>query len=787
MYNENIYYDAKIILRELIKDKKTGIVYIEPGSRECTDWRAMRMFYGESSIAEITPKGIHTTLLKDWVVKNKTTITIRITPHRTKLIQPSYMKDIHSYIEHLSQADDEEINFLWRIRNLKTLHDDFNKRDIIWKECEKRYPGLQRSGIKIKLTQFDGLDIEKVKGNIVEYIMNQEWPECIKNWHRTKITFSVAEPQTIGDALINVNKPWRPTTCPCANICKEFKKREPTCSPCMIDDHLFIIGREYDGPVKEVLRTPANNIPIQTAWDAKRSYENIWKQIPQIFQPPKKEWLEGFGRCCKDFLEKKDFIRTKHVFTLRKILKGMVIGPTDKNLNELWAICPILYKKAWDKLYCEETGYKPIRIDKYSAKTAKEKESIYNTDNIGTNKGSDKDIIKHWAMLYKKRGWNKFASYDTKGAFNVPYAILKGKNIINKTTRLQKWSKGRPIAPQTKHPMRRLFHKTGRAWAFLTAQTDGEEFTMKSSKEVPEFLQQMQQQLGNLGTIHMDIQDIEGCFPNMPKEAIKLALRDKVQQLQRKGINGVCIPNKDTLPCVFQTKKKYGYVTIPLSILYDVMEFALNNTLIKDMDGNLRQQTCGIPMGDPHSPGMAIGTCAWMENLWMQTINSDSKKFFKAKRYMDDILTFYVTNPRFDHGKLLDEFKQSQCYWPPLNLENANNGIFLETQIEIRNNTIRHKLKNDNAKEIMTWRYMHINSNNKHTYKKAALITNLRKVDYMASDDMMLIGSAIDKLREFVLLGYPKGMLYDACTKMAVLTRAQAWFMIRGKLNQWYA
>ena len=181
-------------------------------------------------------------------------------------------------------------------------------------------------------------------------------------------------------------------------------------------------------------------------------------------------------------------------------------------------------------------------------------------------------------------------------------------------------------------------------------------------------------------------------------------------------------------------------------------------------------------------PGWKICGC---KRLTQTQKNSSS---IKAKRYMDDILTFYVTNPRFDHGKLLDEFKQSQCYWPPLNLENANNGIFLETQIEIRNNTIRHKLKNDNAKEIMTWRYMHINSNNKHTYKKAALITNLRKVDYMASDDMMLIGSAIDKLREFVLLlGYPKGMLYDACTKMAVLTRAQAWFMIRGKLNQWYA
>ena len=77
-------------------------------------------------------------------------------------------------------------------------------------------------------------------------------------------------------------------------------------------------------------------------------------------------------------------------------------------------------------------------------------------------------------------------------------------------------------------------------------QTDGEEFTMKSSKEVPAFLQQVQHQLGDLGTIHMDIQDIEGCFPNMPKEAIKFALRDKIQQLQRNNINGVCVPNIKT-------------------------------------------------------------------------------------------------------------------------------------------------------------------------------------------------------------------------------------------------
>ena len=69
---------------------------------------------------------------------------------------------------------------------------------------------------------------------------------------------------------------------------------------------------------------------------------------------------------------------------------------------------------------------------------------------------------------------------------------------------------------------------------------------------------------------------------------------------------------------------------------------------------------------------------------------------------------------------------------------------------------------------------MHFNSNNRHSYKCAAMINSLKKVDYMASDDIRLIGSALDKLREFAILGYPKGMLYDACTKMAVVTRAQA-------------
>ena len=49
----------------------------------------------------------------------------------------------------------------------------------------------------------------------------------------------------------------------------------------------------------------------------------------------------------------------------------------------------------------------------------------------------------------------------------------------------------------------------------------------------------------------------------------------------------------------------------------EVIEFGLENTFItcKDRSGGLRRQVKGIPMGDPNSPGMCIGACAWMDGM----------------------------------------------------------------------------------------------------------------------------------------------------------------------------
>ena len=157
---------------------------------------------------------------------------------------------------------------------------------------------------------------------------------------------------------------------------------------------------------------------------------------------------------------------------------------------------------------------------------------------------------------------------------------------------------------------------------------------------------------------------------------------------------GVSIPRKKSRPCSLKPFK--GATTFPFADLLDIMEFALDNTVLRDFDGNLWRQAMGIPMGDPHSLGMTIATCAWMEHEWLESLDEATKRLFKIKRYMDDLLIFSAENSTWDR----DGFEKSigeECYFPPLTLEDGSEGTFLETSFKITaSNCIRHWLKNTN-------------------------------------------------------------------------------------------
>ena len=105
--------------------------------------------------------------------------------------------------------------------------------------------------------------------------------------------------------------------------------------------------------------------------------------------------------------------------------------------------------------------------------------------------------------------------------------------------------------------MRRLLHLVGRAWYHLAKRDEcGDSFVIERSEEVPQFLETASRMLSNMGPVDYCIKDVTGCFPNMPREAIRMAMRDHIARIQREsGQRGVSVPRfSDSKKCEWRKR-----------------------------------------------------------------------------------------------------------------------------------------------------------------------------------------------------------------------------------------
>ena len=350
--------------------------------------------------------------------------------------------------------------------------------------------------------------------------------------------------------------------------------------------------------------------------------------------------------------------------------------------------------------------------------------------------------------------------------------------MIDPQKRAEKGLSGRPISPGTKHPMKRLLSLVGRAFYFMTTEWKARHFVLHNTQEVPAFLD-MARELGERGKLRFVNKDIEGCYPNMPKDDIREGLKQVITYAENLGRTSVCVPTRSTTkPCVWKTRRK-GYTTLPMDVMYAVMEFSLDNAIVEITPGEFLWQKQGIPMGDPISPAMTIAACAMMEIKWMKRWTDEERRHFMARRYMDDILLFYAENDKWDAQVVLDSFR-TECYTNPLHLEDGGGNTFLETTFEVTDTDIRYWLKNQNEEnENAVWRYQHYYSYATFQQKRALVRSCLRKVHKMCSDDDALWRSARAKIAEFKRLQYPLPLLKAACSRMAVLEKEKMWLRVR--------
>jgi hypothetical protein len=788
--NGNTRYD----LRQIMKEYRDGEVSVtcNIGQKDITNWRKLRTEFADSYVSVHLKSGERIiTTMGQWAprAERKQIASFYIRPKENAKTKwaVELVKPVMKYMRRLEKATDDELETYWRTRNVLDKASRMKLRQMINAECKRRYDCPMKP-IAISMPYLEKVQGYKVKKLVTDMINEQAWPKFLKTWHIATMKLTATAQTNIADTMTTVTMPSKICN---RCTCKKVKEAMPYLP--MVNGHVLATGRDFKGEEKKTMNVNATNVPTHTWYDYFRAWDQVRNQLPGGWVKDGNEakaWKEKLFTVMEKGQPKtsENIPSTKEVYATKRLLTGMVIGPLDKNGGELCVACPRVYHAALKKMYNEKTGYEKI----YAAKLSQYRRKRYTVEEMPAQiirttpppknqTGDEKDIVKTWHMMYKKQGWDQYAKYNTQGGFNQPYGLFKSKNMVDQKTRKEKHEKIRPIAPGTKHPMRKLLHYVGRAWSFVTARMEGNHFAISKTTDVIPFLKDVEMKLKKHGgDLEATILDIKGCFPNMPRETIRFALRSVVQKIRNKhGYKGVWVPKRaDTQPCKW-TKYRYDSQFIPFEVMLDVMDFALDNAIVKMPDGQLWRQIEGIPMGDPLSPGMTIGACAWMEEEWMETLDDKDKERFGAKRFMDDILLIKAKHG-WDAEKFTTDFIESECYQKPLELEAGNEGTFLEVRYKIEGNTIRYKLKNDNeGGENKIWRYQHFESNSPIGQKKATLIASLRKAHKYASDTEMLHEGAMAKIEEFAKLQYPCGMLKTACGELWASTRDPAWLDIK--------
>ena len=290
------------------------------------------------------------------------------------------------------------------------------------------------------------------------------------------------------------------------------------------------------------------------------------------------------------------------------------------------------------------------------------------------------------------------------------------------------------------------------------------------------------------GDLKAVVLDIEGCFPNMPKETIRFALRDIINEIQKTtAYKGVLVPARaDSRRCHWAKavdSTKHSYVNLPFQIMLDIIDFSLDFAFVRMPSGQLLQQMQGVPMGDPTSPGMTVGTCAWMEKEWIKSIDPTDRKRFAARRFMDDIMIIYREDPDWDHHRFISDFRRSECYQQPLTLTDGREGVFLENKFWVKKNKIDFTIKNDNEEKNTIWRYHHFYDNTTYEQKRATLVACLRKVQHLSSDPVLMGDAALAKIAEFRRLRYPVSVLCKICSFLGASSGEATWIAVRNALR----
>lgn len=350
------------------------------------------------------------------------------------------------------------------------------------------------------------------------------------------------------------------------------------------------------------------------------------------------------------------------------------------------------------------------------------------------------------------------------------YTLFKNKNLL----------KYRPITSYSSHPYRKLLNAAARSLNFILENSVTSHFNLSNICKFKETIKEFNSTLSNHDFKYKCLAgDLSNMYTFLDHTSIRKAISwllydTSKTKRDRKVISVPSSPSDKSLHFGRSTITSENRFDLTYEDIIKIVNFDLNNSIFT-IGSFTGKQTCGIPMGSPLSPALAVIVCAYYEHLIYSKIKSHGwSNTLIGTRYMDDILAFVT------HDGSTESIHRANCicdwvqfgYHDLMVLECENTEFefkFLSSHvsaicgspISIRYyNKNSKSLSHDNSQKFLT--FQNFGSISPRMQKISVVISSLYRLDMNCIDTKDLVISVRELFFELSTLHYPPHVLMEA-------------------------
>ena len=119
------------------------------------------------------------TTLKEWRSKGDDTKLVITVMADAVIDQPDIdLSDVDALTSQLLTASEDCLRSYWKARNSMDRESIIRAQTIIWDECERRYSGLSRKPIEVRMPHFQEVDARRLRTTLHRLIdAHEAWPQ----------------------------------------------------------------------------------------------------------------------------------------------------------------------------------------------------------------------------------------------------------------------------------------------------------------------------------------------------------------------------------------------------------------------------------------------------------------------------------------------------------------------------------------------------------------------------------------------------------------------------------